>query len=779
MREGQIIGGRFAIERLAGSGGMGAVYRARDRATGATVALKLLHGHDGRDNDRFENEASLLARVEHPGIVRYVAHGAAEAGERFLVMEWLDGEDLATRLDRERIGVAEGVALVRAVAEALGAAHALGIIHRDLKPSNVMLAGPGAGGVKVVDFGVARAAQAARALTRTGAIVGTPGYMAPEQVKSSRTADARADVFALGALLYECLTGRPAFAGDHALAILAKLLLEEAPRASEIEPAVPPALDALVARMMAKSPDARPADANAAAGELRAIEEQLRHDGGAPSRWGAETPKPPGGSPIGAPIGPRRPATAITGGEQRLLCVVLAAAGGDAGDPTAPTVAQSAAESAESELSAALAREGARAEWLSSGAVLVTLEGAGSATDQAARAAQCALSLRRMLRDLPIALVTGRSDASGRLPVGAVIDRAAALLAGPPGAGARRSPGVLLDAVTRSLLDVRFDVAEGPDGPELLDERAVGEEPRTLLGRPSPCVGRDRELRALGDLLDECVEEGVARAALITAPAGAGKSRLCAELLRRVQRQRPEVEVWAGRGDPLSTGSAFALLGSALRRAAGILGGEPIEARREKLLERVGRVAEIVGEIVGAPFPDDASPRLYAARHDASVMADQIRVAWRDLCAAECAAHPLLIVLEDLQWGDLPSIKLVELALRELSDRPLMVLGLARPEVRDAFPKLWADRDVVSIHLGELTRRAAESLVRHALGASIDPATSAALVDRAAGNAFYLEELIRAVAEGKGDALPETVLAMAEARLLGLPAEARRLVRAA
>jgi predicted ATPase len=766
---GTEIAGRFAVERLAGSGGMGAVYRALDRLTGSPVAVKVLHSHDPREDERFENEARLLRRLEHPGIVRYVDHGAMASGRPYLVMEWLDGEDLSDRLARARLGVAGSVAVARAIAEALAAAHALGVVHRDLKPSNVMLVGGALDRVKLLDFGIARADHGrasigARALTQTGSSMGTPGYMAPEQVRSARDTDARADVFALGAVLFECLTGRPAFAGDHALAILAKLLLEEAPAAAALEPLVPPELDALVARMLAKGRDDRPADAASVVAALAALPAL---DGGATAA-------------ASAPAGPL-PREALTVGEQRLLCVIIAASASSAtGDPTAPTISATAAVGAQRELDEALVTHGARAEWLSGGSVLVTVEGAGSAGDQAGRAARCALAIRRLLPELSIALVTGRSDASGRPPVGAVIDRAAALLA-------QARAGVALDAVTRALLDARFDVAEGPRGFELLDERALGEDVRTLLGRPSPCVGRDRELRGLTDLVEESIVEGVARAVLITAPAGAGKSRLRAELLRRVRREHPEVEIWAGRGDPMSTGSAFALLGSALRHAAGIHGGEPLAVRRDKLAARVARhveeskrdrVVELLGEMIGAPAADE-SPRLYAARRSPAIMADQLRAAWEDFAQAELAAHPVLIVLEDLHWGDVPSIKLVDLALRELSARPLLVLALARPEVHDVFPRLWAERGVAEIRLGDLTRRAAESLVRHALGAAPDAATVTRLVDRAAGNAFYLEELIRAVAEGHGDALPDTVLAMVESRLLALPTEARRILRAA
>src|SRR5262249_20615763 len=141
--------------------------------------------------------------------------------------------------------------------------------------------------------------------------------------------------------------------------------------------------------------------------------------------------------------------------------------------------------------------------------------------------------------------------------------------------------------------------------------------------------------------------------------------------------------------------------------------------------------------------------------------------------------HPVLLVLEDLHWGDLSTMRFVDEALRELGESRWMVLALARPEVHDLFPKLWADRPMQEIRLAGLSRRAGERLVRQVLGERADPGTIERLVQKADGNAFYLEELIRAVAEGKGDRLPETVLAMVEARLSRLEEQARRVLRAA
>jgi predicted ATPase len=186
-----------------------------------------------------------------------------------------------------------------------------------------------------------------------------------------------------------------------------------------------------------------------------------------------------------------------------------------------------------------------------------------------------------------------------------------------------------------------------------------------------------------------------------------------------------------------------------------------------------------MGEMTGTPFPDAESVQLRAARRDARLMADLIRHAWGRLIAAECGAHPVLLVLEDLHWGDLPSVKLIDAALRDHKGRPLIVAAFGQPATHDVFPKLWAERGLSEIRLGELTPRAAEQLARRALGDGAEPRVIAQLVERAGGHPFFLEELIRAVAEGRGEQLPQTVLAMVEARLSALPADARRVLRAA
>ncbi len=398
-----------------------------------------------------------------------------------------------------------------------------------------------------------------------------------------------------------------------------------------------------------------------------------------------------------------------------------------------------------------------------------------------------------------MSLTAGPVDGEARLPGGDVIDRAARLLAAAGERGA--SSPIRVDEVTAGLLGDRFDVRNERGTLALLGEHVALDAGRRLLGRPTLCLGRERELGLLEALFAHAVEDSSANAALIVGEPGVGKSRVRHELLRRLRERGERFEVWVGCGDPMSAGSAFAVLARAVRYAAGILDGDPIELRRERIRRRVAtlpdvdRAAAFLGELSGAPLPDGASAQLRAARADPVLMGDQIRRAAEDLMRAACGRGTLILVLEDLQWGDLPTVTFVDAALRNLADLPLLVLALARPEVEELFPRLWDGRATQVVRLPPLPRRAAERLVRHGLGEAAPAELVGALVERAGGNAFYLEELTRAVVSGEDGAsrpghhasppadprleLPDTVLAMAQARLEGIDPELRRVLRAA
>ena len=214
MQTGYVIADRFELGAVLGTGAMGVVFRAIDHATGADVAVKVLRAAGLEHEARLEREAEVLAALHHEHIVRYIAHGTTPLDEAYLVMEWIEGEDLGRRLQRGRLRVDACLALGARVASALAEAHAHGVIHRDVKPSNLFLPGGEVTRVKVLDFGIARISGVTRS-TQTGAVLGTPGYLPPEQVRGESVLDPCADVFSLGCVLFECVTGAPAFAGQH------------------------------------------------------------------------------------------------------------------------------------------------------------------------------------------------------------------------------------------------------------------------------------------------------------------------------------------------------------------------------------------------------------------------------------------------------------------------------------------------------------------------------------------------------------------------------------
>ena len=756
MMPGDLIADRYYVERLGGSGGMGKVYLAHDGA-GAKVAIKVLHAV--AEEARFRREAQVLSGLQHPGIVRYIDQGTTATGEAYLITEWVEGETLAERVKRGPLSVEEGLLLGRLVAEALGAAHLQGVVHRDVKPSNLFLVGGDLGDVRVLDFGIARAQGGEGSLTMTGVMLGTFGYMSPEQARGERRVDARADVFSLACVLFKCLAGRAVFVGEDMISLLLKVVMEEAPRLSDHCVGVPRALDTLLARMLAKEPDARPRDGAAVAEALAAIDESGRDSQAlsAASRRDLAT------------------------NERKVMSLVVVR-GVTAPGVDRTTISPSELESQDRAVRLAKRQWQGRVDHLADGSMVITMTSAEAATDLAAQAARCALALRPHL-DAPVVVVSGVGETFVRVPVGELIDRAAALLAlAPTGA-------VRLDAVTAGLLDAGFDVERDDAGIVLRGERDPSDTTPRLLGRATPCVGRERELSQLDATYAECVEDSVARAVLVIGEPGMGKSRLRQEFMRRIRRRDEGVEPWLGRGDAMSRGSAFCLLAQALRRATGVADGELPSERRRQLeagvarhvpAASVRRVTEFLGELIDAPVPDaEASAELRAARHDPLALGEQMRKAVEAFLLAESAARPVVIVLEDLHWGDLPTVSFIDEALRALADRPFLVLALARPEVHSVFPRLWADREIQEIRLSKLTRRVSERLARQVLGEERSAATIDAIVERANGNAFYLEELIRAEVERPGGELPETVLAMVQSRLEGMEAGARRVLRAA
>jgi len=289
---GTVLRETYEVTGLIGKGGMGAVWAARHLRLPKKVAVKVLLGSVQADSEayqRFRREAEVASRLGHPNIVEVLDFDSLPSGTPFLVLELLEGESLARRIARGALPLAETVAIARQIASALHAAHRESVIHRDLKPENIYLCPVALDGVvtdhvKVLDFGISKIHGSQTIKTQESMILGTPQYMAPEQATGRNDAiDARTDEFALAAMVYEMLAGRPPFAGSNVAEVLFKVVYEAPPPLHEAVPGLPAHVLAAVERALAKKPEERFPDVSGFMAELT----------GRPVGATGETPRPP------------------------------------------------------------------------------------------------------------------------------------------------------------------------------------------------------------------------------------------------------------------------------------------------------------------------------------------------------------------------------------------------------------------------------------------------------------------------------------------------------
>ncbi len=259
LEAGQIIEGKYRIVRLIGEGGMGSVYEGENTFIKRRIAIKVLHAHSVSEETvrRFEREAQAAGCIGSDHILEVLDLGSLANGDRFMVMEYLDGETLGARMSRGRINPHDVLVIARQVLVGLRAAHLANIVHRDLKPDNIFILREKAGRAdfaKIIDFGISKfnALGGDMSMTRTGAVMGTPYYMSPEQAQGTQTIDGRSDVYSLGVILYEALAGSVPFDGDTFNELMFKIVLSNPRPLAQVAPSLDPRLISLVERAMAR-----------------------------------------------------------------------------------------------------------------------------------------------------------------------------------------------------------------------------------------------------------------------------------------------------------------------------------------------------------------------------------------------------------------------------------------------------------------------------------------------------------------------------------------------
>jgi tetratricopeptide (TPR) repeat protein len=739
------LGGRFAIEREVGRGGVGVVYRAFDLETQQIVALKVVAADAGvapEEEERLAREGRLLANLHHPGIVKTVAFGVLDdTGLPYVAMEWLDGEDLAARQKREPLDLVESLELTESVGEALEAAHEAGVIHRDIKPSNIFLCSGGRGALldcrpKLVDFGVA--ANTDVHIARTGDVVGTPAYMAPEQARGDAPIDARCDIYSLGATLFELLAGRPPHVGPNAIATLARLVTTAPPRLSEVRPDVPTLVDGLVCRMLETDPESRPSSMREV---LELLGEATREANR--SSWHHELEPPARSSRLGTSI-------------SRLVTSIVAVR-----FPTLQ-VRERALEM--------LRQRGADAAPIGSDAVVAHLGARRAVGNEAAAALELGRRLPRLgARD---AIASGRARLSCRTetgdarPIGEVVDRASAL-ARDAAAG-----GVMVDATTSELGRGRYEFRTRDDGSAI-----VGEPVRGLRGERSggaPFVGRDAELAQVLGAFERSRNNSMPLLVSITGAPGIGKSRLRREVMARISAQADAPLVVLQRSEAYGQGHA-------LGAAADVLRGFVTLPKGATRLEAEMAIVSSLGpatrndltahnrDLLARLLANEALP----AGFDPRGARDALWLAMTDLVLQVASEQEVAILVEDLQWADPESIGWLDHLLGRASHKPLVVVACVRPEFWTAAPNRFAGRDHVRIELRPVSKRASRTIARAVLGDAAPEDVVERIAAQAAGLPLFAEELARLTAAGRSAEQAPTIQAAIQASLDALDVECR------
>ncbi|MEM9193097.1 MAG: protein kinase [Myxococcota bacterium] len=752
--------GPYTLESAIGHGGMGVVYRA-SAEDGSEVALKLLSDTVllPSETARFLREATV--RIDHPNCIQVIDAGVQD-NKPWLALELLEGETLATRLERGPLALGETIDILTQAAAGVAASHRQGVVHRDLKPSNLFLGNDG--WVKLIDFGIAKVTSAHTRLTATGHVLGTPAYLSPEQAHG-RPIDAGTDVWALGVVAYEMLTGKQPFRRSSPLATMLAVMIESPPSLrSAVQ--VPPAVEAIVTRCLLKDPGDRYPNgielhAAFSSVELAAAEaERMVHQD-----MDATRPSMPVRS------------VSITPGEQRLVAVVLAEAVSDL------SLVRGAVESMGGSL---LSFAGNRAVGL--------FGGEASEGDEVLRAAQAAFEIRAAARW--VAVASGHASYSGATGISG-----SAVEAAERGCAARVD-GVVADRASSSALTGQYRISEVESGIFRLDPRDSHPTQHPAPARIKT-VGREPELMQLRLAAERVQREELLSAVIVSGPPGMGKTHLRWELGRTLA-ELGGFRVLSARAESHSQ-RAFGLFGSVLRNrirfGAEEFGWPMIDG---EVTQRLLAVRAVVEDALGAEreqeawdecgvflaelleVPVDAGIGLTAARRDPQLLLDRIKLALVDWLHGILVQGPVALLLEDAHWADAASVDLLTDLLDEFAESPFFVFISARPDLLEARPELGQAADAQVLSLRGLSVPECRALTKLIAERELPDELLERLAERTGGNPLFVEQIALAIRESPETLadeaalpLPHTVEAAAQSRLDHLPLEEKEICKRA
>jgi serine/threonine protein kinase/predicted ATPase len=755
--------GPYHIREEIGHGGMATVYRAYQPSVEREVALKVIHerwSDDESIRNRFRREARLIARLEHPHILPiYDFDGVHDPP--YIVMRYLDQGTLRDQLTVSPFPLQNVAVLVTQIAQALDYAHIQGVIHRDIKPSNMLL--DRYGNVLVSDFGIARIIGSSQ-ITGTGGIVGTPDYMAPEQARGQTMIDGRADVYALGVILFQLVTGRLPFQADTPLAVLNQHLETPVPDPRAFQPGLSDRTTDVIQQALAKNPDERYHTAGALAKAFAAT----------------ITDQPPAHSYITQVLFPRfedgtPTPTMVT--QQRTVTVLHI----DVTDYAVELEAVTDPEVAGTILKGVWQTS---VELITPGAGVVINQRQNSLTavwgaelaheGDAERAIQTALEIRRQLlqpksavlpidpASITIGLHTGtalieRGTLPESLKVSGMILTITERLALLGNGGIRIS-----DTTYRQVRGV-FEMQPATDlqvrgRPNLPTYQVLGPRPRAfrgrrfvVAGRETQLIGREAELHSLENAFLTVVEEHETQILTIIGAAGLGKSRVLDAFLEWIDLRTETCWFFEAQATESDRNRPYALLQQILSRRCEILPNDDPDLVRQKLEDGIAlllgspdaEAAQRIGYMAGFNLAD--APHVRILLDSPAQLANVAQQHFRALFQRTSAQTPILVVIDDAHLADEPSMTLLN-TLAQDPNQQLLLVATARPEFSERHPG-WGGEGRVHrrLALAPFDRRTARELVDALLAPVVNPdrAIRDWIVDRSDGNPLFMEELLR------------------------------------
>ena len=778
--------GQYEITEEVGQGGMATVYRAYHKSMDRHVAIKIIRSNilsDKVSKERFQREAKLIAKLEHPHLLP-VYDFEGKSVPPYIVMRFLEGGTLKQVIEKGNLPLGESLYMLRQIASALDYAHRQGVVHRDLKPSNIMI--DKEGNAFVADFGIARIEEAeGENLTETGAAVGTPAYMAPEQAVNNGNLDHRIDVYALGVIIFEILAGEHPFPKESPIEVLMAHIQEPVPDIQSVNKNLPESLNKVFHKVLAKKPDDRfssaselveaissklNADPSKEPAQLRQMTESFAAD-----QLAAMLSKAEGRSQTGTSSREhQRQMTAVYLDASAYAEVLYETGEPDAVRKTVDNLWDSLSEIAVNHGGILESRTG------ESGLLLWGREGTQeSDPEQAIRAA---LAMKELIEEeTPDRL--GKSDEP--LPFKAGISTGPILLTREGDSGTYTTSGVTMTLASRlkdsappgeiliahdtfthgrgifnmeTLPPIRMRGRTDPIEVyvvKLARARAFRIQSRGIEGIETKMIGRDNDLKLLQDSMQLAIEDKETQVVTVIGDAGVGKSRLLFEFTNWVDLIGETLWFFEARATQPSQVQPFSLTRDLFSFRFQISDNDLLSVVHKKFIQGIegflGKGSEekarFIGQLVGFDFSED--PAVNAAMKDNKESFQQTALDYLgDFFTTAAKINPLFIQVEDIHWADDKSLDLLNDLARLNPNLPLFIIYMARPGIFERRAS-WGEGQLFhhKLQLEPLTRLDSRRLVRELLKKveEVPVELRDMIIDRAEGNPFFAEELIKSL----------------------------------